>query len=294
MPAHVLQHYRPAGSRRRHLERHRAHHLLPARHRPRLSPISTRSAPLSIRSRASIRCPPPRASRRSSAGRICWWRSKPLPFSAIRHRRPEGHGATCRWLALLLAAAGCPWAQAAGTCSCGADPPGPPRIAHAAALRQRTRRSAPVLAASPSPTTRTTPRPWNITARRATSPRPSRRTSTEVRIGFLGPIENHPRPGPGPHDAQRRAPGHRRGQRRGRLWRQAVQADGAQRLGASGAPPATKSSRWPTTKRSGPCWDPSAAIPRISRCAFRSKPNCPSSTPRPPIPPFRRPSFPGP
>ena len=34
--ADLRQHHRPAGERRRHLARHRAHHLLPARHRPRL------------------------------------------------------------------------------------------------------------------------------------------------------------------------------------------------------------------------------------------------------------------
>ena len=56
--------------------------------------------------------------------------------------------------------------------------------------------------------------------------------------------------------------------------------------GAVGAHRATRSSRWSTTKRSGPCSDPSAAIPRTSRCAFRCAPSCPSSIARPPTRPF--------
>ena len=55
-------------SRGLHLARHRAHQLLPARHRSRLRRLQCRDAPRSSRSRGSIRCPRPPASRRISAG----------------------------------------------------------------------------------------------------------------------------------------------------------------------------------------------------------------------------------
>ena len=80
--AHVPEHHGAAGGRGRHLEGHRAHHLLPARHRAGLRRVQRRAHRFLSRSRVSIRCRPPPASRPSCAGRSCWWRSKPSPCSA--------------------------------------------------------------------------------------------------------------------------------------------------------------------------------------------------------------------
>ena len=81
------QHHRSARERRRYLARHRPYHVLPARHRPRLRQRSTKSAPPSSRSRASIRCPLPPASRPNFAAPNCSSRSKPSPCSAPRRPR---------------------------------------------------------------------------------------------------------------------------------------------------------------------------------------------------------------
>ena len=76
---------------------------------------------------------------------------------------------------------------------------------------------------------------WSTTARARDVP--DRRSSDvdEVRIGFLGPDRESSRREARPHDAERRAAGHRRSQCARRLRRQAIQADGPQRPGDVGS-----------------------------------------------------------
>jgi ABC-type branched-subunit amino acid transport system substrate-binding protein len=95
-----------------------------------------------------------------------------------------------RWLA-VLAAAGCLWGQGTKTCSCGSDPPGPPRN-----REQRPYANAPD---DMRPFSKFTVPYWenytsvveyNGAARDVPTVKPEE--VDEVRIGFLGPIENHP------------------------------------------------------------------------------------------------------
>jgi ABC-type branched-subunit amino acid transport system substrate-binding protein len=95
-----------------------------------------------------------------------------------------------RWLALLAAAA-CLCAQGTKTCSCGSDPPGPPRN-----REQRPYANAPEdlrpfsKFTTPYYENYTTLVEYNGAARDVPTVKPQ--DVDEVRIGFLGPIENHP------------------------------------------------------------------------------------------------------
>jgi len=95
-----------------------------------------------------------------------------------------------RWLA-VLAAAGCLWAQQTPGCSCGAHPPGPPpnrALAPYAGepedMRPFSRFTVPYFENYTSLVE------YNGAARDVPTVKPG--DVDEVRIGFLGPIENHP------------------------------------------------------------------------------------------------------
>ena len=146
---------------------------------------STKSAPRSTRSRDSIRCRLRRASRPSCAVRNCWWKSKRSRCSGTA----DG------------VAAGTP---SAWRCSSRAQARSTRRPVRAAPIRRVRRESrtaavcrraggpAAILEVHRSVLRDTTASWWNTTARRATSPPLKPEDVDEVRIGFLGPVENHP------------------------------------------------------------------------------------------------------
>ena len=77
--AHLPEHHGAARVGRRDLARHRADDLLPARHRARLQGLQRGAHGVLRAGSASIRCPRARASRRGSAARTCWSRSRRSP-----------------------------------------------------------------------------------------------------------------------------------------------------------------------------------------------------------------------
>jgi ABC-type branched-subunit amino acid transport system substrate-binding protein len=98
--------------------------------------------------------------------------------------------APVRWLA-LLAAAGCLWGQAAKTCSCGSDPPGPPRNRELRPYSNAPEDMRPFSKfTKPYYENYTSQVEYNGAARDVPTVKPAE--VDEVRIGFLGPIENHP------------------------------------------------------------------------------------------------------
>ena len=247
---------------------------------------STKAARRFSGSRGSIRCRLPPASRRFCAGPNCWWKSKRSPCSFPRPRSRHATALLSGWLALAVGR------RRAGRQSvrAGRNPPGPP----------------PAARSSPTPTRRrtcgrfrkfTVPYYENYTktpeyngAAPTVRPRPASAVS-EVAIGFLGPIENHKDLALGSH-AARRATGHRRSQRARRIWRQAVPSEDPQRRRHVGRFQQRDCQDGLRRESLGHARAPSAAIPRISRCAFLCARSCPSSTAPPPIPPFPKPIIP--
>lgn len=99
--------------------------------------------------------------------------------------------ARLRLVFLIPAAAGMLWAQTAGSCACGANPPGPPKNRELRPYANAPEDMRPY-------SNFTTPYyefyqklvEYNGAARDLTVVKPE--DVTEVRIGFLGPVENHP------------------------------------------------------------------------------------------------------
>jgi len=95
-----------------------------------------------------------------------------------------------RWLA-VLAAAGCLWGQGSKTCSCGSDPPGPPRNRELRPYANAPEDMRPYSKfTTPYYENYTSIVEYNGAARDVPTVKASE--VDEVRIGFLGPIENHP------------------------------------------------------------------------------------------------------
>ena len=91
--------------------------------------------------------------------------------------------------------------KARAPCSCGANPPGPAAEPRTAAVRQCARRPAAVLEFTvPYYENYTKLVEYNGAARDVPTVKPEE--VDEVRIGFLGPVENHPRPGARQDDAR--------------------------------------------------------------------------------------------
>jgi ABC-type branched-subunit amino acid transport system substrate-binding protein len=97
-----------------------------------------------------------------------------------------------RWLVGVLSAAGLVWAQGlAGTCSCGANPPGPPKNRELRPYANAPEDMRPYSKfGSPYYQHYDTLVEYNGGARDVATVKASE--VDEVRIGFLGPIENHP------------------------------------------------------------------------------------------------------
>ena len=94
------------------------------------------------------------------------------------------------WLA-VLAAAGCAWAQGTNVCSCGAHPPGPPPNRELKPYAEAPEDMRPFSKfTEPYYENYTTLVEYNGAARDVPTVKPEE--VEEVRIGFLGPIENHP------------------------------------------------------------------------------------------------------
>ncbi len=92
---------------------------------------------------------------------------------------------------VLLAAAGCLWGQAAKTCACGSDPPGPPRNRELRPYANAPEDMRPYSKFTvPYYENYTSLVEYNGAARDVPTVKPEE--VDEVRIGFLGPIENHP------------------------------------------------------------------------------------------------------
>ncbi len=77
-------------------------------------------------------------------------------------------------------------------CACGKNPPGPPRASFAEALHRRARGSASVLQVHDSLLRVLSGPRSSTTARLATFPIPISKILTEIRIGFLAPLYDHP------------------------------------------------------------------------------------------------------
>jgi ABC-type branched-subunit amino acid transport system substrate-binding protein len=93
--------------------------------------------------------------------------------------------------ALALALCGAAPAQVPPLRSCGANPPGPPRLREMVSYAQEPAAMRPFSNyAEPYFQHYTTTVEYNGAARDAVAPKPE--DLTEVRIGFLGPVENHP------------------------------------------------------------------------------------------------------
>ncbi len=99
------------------------------------------------------------------------------------------------WL-LAVASAGSLWAQGPGPCSCGANPPGPPRNRELRPYASTPEDMRPYSKFStPYSELYTKIVEYNGAARDVPTVKPEE--IDEVRIGFLGPIENHPQEGLG-------------------------------------------------------------------------------------------------
>ena len=134
-------------------------------------------------------------------------------------------------LALTLAAA--LQAQRSGGCACGSDPPGPPKNRELRPyantpedLRPYNKFTVPYYEHYQKQVE------YNGGARDVVTLKP--KDVDEVRIGFLGPLENHPDEALGRMMLNGALMAIEE-ERARRLWRHAVQADGAQRRGALGS-----------------------------------------------------------
>ena len=218
MPAHLPEHHRPAGSRRRDLARHRAHHLLPARYRSRLRGVQRRAHRVLHGSSNSIRCRLRLESRPSCAVPSCWSRSKPLRCSGVQ--RPRSNPcARAVLMALLVALASGAWAQTFKGCACGKNPPGRPA--------ERTMKPYAQEPEDMQPFSKFT-QPYyqhyvdlveyNGAARDLPVAKGCDRSAHRLYWAAGEPSGRSA----GQAHAEWRQPGRRRGQRRRRIWRQAV------------------------------------------------------------------------
>src|SRR5579859_5458846 len=150
----------------------------------------TKNGPHSSKYKASIRCPLPLASRQFCAARICWWKLKRLPCSAENHLRSRAMrlALVAVIVAVLTSVVS---AQAPAPCACGQNPPGlpvprslKPYTGAPQDLRPYSKFTTPYYEHYQNLVE------YNGAARDI--PDPDLKDLSEIRIGFLAPLYDHP------------------------------------------------------------------------------------------------------